>query len=63
MWTEILAAVFTGGLCIIGILVWAPFVGATDYYGSLATIGTLALVLVYGGVTGRSWSNHWTAVV
>jgi hypothetical protein len=37
MWTEILAAVFTGGLRIIGILVWAPFVGATDYYGSLAT--------------------------
>jgi amino acid transporter len=46
------AVVLSGGLCLIGILVWAPFVGAADYFGYLATIGTLALILVYGGVTG-----------
>jgi hypothetical protein len=27
-------------------------VAAADYYGNLATIGTLALILVYVGVTG-----------
>jgi hypothetical protein len=44
--------IVTGGLCLIGILVWAPFVGAANYYSELATIGTLALILVYIGVTG-----------
>jgi amino acid transporter len=46
------AIVLSGGMCLLGVLVWAPFVGATDYYGDLATIGTLALILVYVGVTG-----------
>jgi len=46
------AIVISGGLCLLGILVWAPFAGATDYCGDLATIGTLALILVYVGVTG-----------
>jgi amino acid transporter len=41
----------TGGLCLMGILLWAPFVGAVDYFGNLATTGTLALILVYAGVT------------
>ena len=59
--TPAAAIVLTGGLCLIGILIWAPFVGAADYYGDLATIGTLALILVYGGVTGAELPNHWTA--
>ncbi len=46
------AIVLTGGLCLIGILVCAPFVSAADCYGNLATIGTLELILVYVGVTG-----------
>jgi hypothetical protein len=50
--TPAASIVLTGGLCVVGILVSAPFVGATDYYGYLATIGTLALILVYVGVTG-----------
>jgi amino acid transporter len=50
--TPAVAVVLSGALCLLGILVWAPFVGAADYYGDLATIGTLALILVYVGVTG-----------
>jgi len=46
------AVVVTGALCLLGVLVWAPFVGAADYFAYLATIGTLALILVYGSVTG-----------
>jgi amino acid transporter len=46
------AIVLVGGLCLIGILVCASFVSAVDYYGDLATIATLALILVYIGVTG-----------
>jgi amino acid transporter len=46
------AVILSGGLCLLGILAWAPFVGAADYYGALATIGTLALIVVYVGVTG-----------
>jgi amino acid transporter len=50
--TPAAAVVLTGALCLLAMLVWAPFVGAADYYGALATIGTLALILVYVGVTG-----------
>jgi amino acid transporter len=50
--TPAAAIVVAGALCLIGILVWAPFVGAADYFGYLATIGTLALILVYSSVTG-----------
>jgi amino acid transporter len=50
--TPAVAVVLSGALCLLGILVWAPFVGAADYYGDLATGGTLALILVYVGVTG-----------
>jgi amino acid transporter len=45
------AIVLARGLCLAGILVCAPFANATDYYGNLATIGTLALILVYVGVS------------
>ncbi|MEY4376521.1 MAG: hypothetical protein RJB26_1071 [Pseudomonadota bacterium] len=34
-----------------GVVLWAPWVGAGAYYGSIGTIGTLALILVYMGVT------------
>lgn len=40
-----------GGLAILGVLIWAPFRGSSNYYGDLGTIGTLALILVYMGVT------------
>jgi len=35
-----------------GSRLWAPFVGAANYYDYLGTIGTLGLILVYMGVTG-----------
>ncbi|WP_198034181.1 APC family permease [Acidihalobacter ferrooxydans] len=45
------AAVLTmGALMIAGLVLWAPAVGAGDYYGDVGTIGTLALILVYMGV-------------
>jgi amino acid transporter len=56
-----LAVVLNGGLCLIGILVWAPFVSAADYYGNLATIGTQALILVYVGVTGAQLAESLNA--
>jgi hypothetical protein len=34
-----------------GVVLWAPWVGAGAYYGAIGTIGTLALILVYMGVT------------
>ncbi len=47
------AAVLTLGIVMIaGVVIWAPFVGAGDYYGDMGTIGTLSLILVYMAVTG-----------
>ena len=45
------AVLLIGAIGILGLLVWAPFVGAANYYGAMGTIGTLALILVYMGVT------------
>jgi amino acid transporter len=46
------AAVLTiGGAATAGVILWAPFAGASGFYGAVATIGTLALILVYMGVT------------
>jgi amino acid transporter len=47
------AAVLTLGILMIaGVVLWAPFVGAGNYYGDMGTIGTLSLILVYMAVTG-----------
>ena len=46
------AVLLCGGLSLLGIALWAPFVGAANYYDYLGTIGTLGLILVYMGVTG-----------
>jgi amino acid transporter len=49
------AAVLAIGVAMIaGILLCAPLVGPGNYYGAVATIGTLALILVYVGVTGAA---------
>ena len=37
-------------LIILCFVVWAPFVGASDYYSYTSTIGALALILIYIGV-------------
>jgi amino acid transporter len=46
-----LAVLTVGAISIAGVLLWAPFAGAASFYGAVATIGTLALILVYIGVT------------
>jgi amino acid transporter len=46
------AVLAIGGVMVAGILLWAPLSGAGNYYGAMGTIGTLALILVYLGVTG-----------
>lgn len=63
------AVLLTGALVLAGILLWAPFVGAGTYYGYLGTIGTLALILVYLGVTaaeaisaGRRAKWTWSVI-
>jgi amino acid transporter len=45
------AVIATAGLMLAGVLVWAPMIGGSDYYGDMGTIGVLALILVYMGVT------------
>lgn len=52
------AAVLTlAALMLAGVVLWAPFAGATNYYGDMGTIGTLALILVYMAVTGAEAVN------
>jgi amino acid transporter len=45
------AVLAIGGISIAGVVFWAPFTGAASYYDAVGTIGTLALILVYIGVT------------
>lgn len=47
------------GLMAAGVALWAPWVGAGAYYGAIGTIGTLALILVYMGVTGAHGVAAW----
>jgi len=54
---------------IVGFVLWAPLVGATNYYSYSSTIGVLALILVYIGVSlaeiVESWRERrllWSAV-
>ena len=46
------AVLLASALVIMPYLLLAPFAGAGDYYSYTATIGTLALILVYIGVSG-----------
>lgn len=46
------ALLICASLMVAGVLLWAMRVGAGTYYGYIGTIGTLALILVYIGVTG-----------
>ncbi len=56
-------------LMLAGLLAWAPFVGPADFYDSVGTIGVLALIVAYLGVTAaaavqalRSGSRLWLAL-
>lgn len=55
--TPAIAVLVVGILMIVGQIVWAPQVGAGNYYGDVATIGTLLLILVYMGVTLAEATN------
>ncbi|WP_371345029.1 APC family permease [Ancylobacter sp. IITR112] len=51
---------------LAGLLAWAPFIGPARYYDSVGTIGVLALIVAYLGVTAaaavharRSGSQLW----
>lgn len=45
------SVLIVGGLMLAGLVIWAPFVGAAKYYDQVGTIGVLALMLAYLGVT------------
>lgn len=49
--TPATAVLVIGATAIAGVLLWAPFTGAAAFYAAMGTIGTLALILVYIGVT------------
>ncbi len=49
--TPAVAVLIVGGAMLAGLLVWAPFIGPAHYYDDVGTIGVLALILAYLGVT------------
>lgn len=51
---------------VVGLIAWAPFIGPASYYDSVGTIGVLALIVAYLGVTAaaavhavRAGSHLW----
>jgi amino acid transporter len=46
-------------LMMVSFILWAPFVGAGNYYAYTSTIGVLALILVYIGVGGAEMLEAW----
>jgi amino acid transporter len=55
------AVMLCGTIALLGLVAWAPFVGATNYYDYMGTIGTLSLIVVYMGVTGAVLTTSWPA--
>ena len=45
------AVLVMSGVMIAGLVLLAPLLGASDYFGDVATIGTLCVILVYLAVT------------
>ncbi len=46
-------------IMLLGFMAWAPFAGAGNYYSYTSTIGVLALILVYIGVSGAEMREAW----
>jgi amino acid transporter len=46
-------------LVVIPFVLWAPFIGASNFYSYVTTIGVLALILVYIGVGGAEVVESW----
>lgn len=66
--TPVVAVGVVGLLMLAGLIGWAPLIGPTAYYDDVGTIGVLALVVAYIGVTAaaavqarRSGSRLWQA--
>lgn len=49
--TPSVSVLVVGLLMLAGLLAWAPFIGPADYYDNVGTIGVLALIVAYLGVT------------
>ncbi len=67
--TPSVAVGIVSALMLAGLLAWAPFIGPADYYDSVGTIGVLALIVAYLGVTAaaavhalRAGSRLWLAL-
>ncbi|MEW6121847.1 MAG: APC family permease [Pseudomonadota bacterium] len=52
--TPSVAVLIIGVLMLAGLLAWAPFIGPATYYDNVGTIGVLALILAYLGVTAAA---------
>lgn len=52
--TPSVAVCIIGVLMLAGLLVWAPLVGPSTYFDDVGTIGVLALILAYLGVTAAA---------
>jgi amino acid transporter len=46
-------------LILLPFALWAPFIGATDFYSYTSTIGVLALILIYIGVGTAEVVEAW----
>jgi len=46
-------------LMMVPFILWAPFVGAGNYYAYTSTVGVLVLILVYIGVGGAEMREAW----
>jgi amino acid transporter len=57
--TPACAVAVTAIFIIVPFLVWAPFVGAGNFYSYSSTTGVLALILVYIGVGGAELVEAW----
>ncbi len=53
------AVTMTAILVMLPFLLWAPFVGAGNFYSYSSTVGVLALILVYIGVGGAEMIEAW----
>jgi amino acid transporter len=53
------AVSMTAILVIAPFLLWAPFVGAGNFYSYTSTVGVLALILIYIGVGGAETVEAW----
>jgi amino acid transporter len=53
------AVTTAAALIIVIYLLWAPFVGAGNFYSYASTIAVLALILVYIGVGGAEMVEAW----